>query len=164
MFAILKGAGSEAVFFFWLVYQLINTFFFVNYLWCKFLGNENQWIWENKPSRVLMIIMMNDCVNISWIFIQQTWVDYCLEWGFWAFLLIHTCMKLERCGPVLISFFFSITVCVHNCTNHDDGDYQSCNTCNGYVSCGGHVLLNRDCPSTLVWDNSSTCDPKHLPS
>ncbi|XP_052720482.1 uncharacterized protein LOC128192079 [Crassostrea angulata] len=61
------------------------------------------------------------------------------------------------------TIIFSL-VCVHNCTNHDDGDYQSCNTCNGYVSCGGHVLLNRDCPSTLVWDNSSTCDPKHLPS
>lgn len=66
---------------------------------------------------------------------------------------------------------FSIIVCVHNCTNDDDGDYQSCNRFNGYVSCGGHVLSNRDCPSTLVWDslkgkceyNSSTCDPQHLP-
>lgn len=70
----------------------------------------------------------------------------------------------------IYTIIFSL-VCVHNCTNHDDGDYQSCNTCNGYVSCGGHVLSNRDCPSTLVWDslkgrceyNSSTCDPQHLP-
>lgn len=104
---------------------------------------------------------------MSWLL---PWMRILSNWIFF----IYTRMKLERCD---LSFnkrswqhsLFSITVCVH--TNHDYGDYQSCNTCNGYVSCGGHVLSNRDCPSTLMWDslkgrceyNSSTCDPQHLP-
>lgn len=74
-----------------------------------------------------------------------------------------------------LTFIFSITVCVNNCTNHPDGDYQSCYTCDGYVSCGGHVLYNRNCSGghpnkPLLWDNikgtceetSHTCDPTYI--
>ncbi|XP_071111191.1 uncharacterized protein [Haliotis cracherodii] len=36
--------------------------------------------------------------------------------------------------------------CVSSCNGVADGDYQSCNGCNGYVSCnGGRLFDNRPC-------------------
>lgn len=68
--------------------------------------------------------------------------------------------------------FVYITVCVHNCTDCLDGDYQSCYTCNGFVTCSNGDLFNRTCaPSDingpLLWDDiwkrcdrkSQTCHP-----
>ncbi|XP_055996161.1 uncharacterized protein LOC125647708 [Ostrea edulis] len=55
----------------------------------------------------------------------------------------------------------NITVrdCVDNCTNVDDHDYQSCNTCNGYVTCSNGRLSNMTCPGKLVWDDyNKTCE------
>lgn len=125
------------------------------------MGNENQ----RKSAKInhhefLFNLMITNCANISWVFMHSkheltTALNENSEQL--DFFFIYTRMKLERCD---LSFnkrswqhSFFITVCVHNCTNHDDGDYQSCNMCNGYVSCGGHVLSNKDCPSTLVWDS-----------
>lgn len=66
-------------------------------------------------------------------------------------------------------------MCVNNCTNRNDGQYQSCFTCHGFVSCSNGVLYNNTCSEflenqPLVWDNiirrcdvrSSTCDPDYL--
>lgn len=119
--------------------------------------------------------MITNCVKISWVFIHSkheltTALNKDSEQLDFFFINTRDVI-LALISDHDNTLLFSITVCVHNCTNYDDGDYQSCNTCNGYVSCGGHVLSNRDCPSTLVWDslkgrceyNSSTCDPQHLP-
>ncbi|XP_011447539.3 uncharacterized protein [Magallana gigas] len=67
------------------------------------------------------------------------------------------------------------SICVNNCTNRDDGSYQSCYTCHGFVSCSNGVLYNMTCQvnyenNHLFWDNikrrcyirSPTCDPDHL--
>lgn len=69
------------------------------------------------------------------------------------------------------------SICVNNCTNRGDGDYQSCYTCHGYVSCSSGVLRNGTCQNfsknkPLLWDNikgrcemsSYTCDPDYLSS
>lgn len=71
--------------------------------------------------------------------------------------------------------FFSITVCVNNCTGRDDGDYQSCYTCDGFVKCSNKILFNMNCSvghanKPLLWDNikrtcdetSPTCDPTYI--
>ena len=56
--------------------------------------------------------------------------------------------------------------CIRSCDGLPDGDYQSCNTCHGYVTCAnGKTFDNRPCPSGLEWDDnenkclasSSTC-------
>nr|XP_022294344.1 uncharacterized protein LOC111104602 isoform X2 [Crassostrea virginica] len=67
------------------------------------------------------------------------------------------------------------TVCIRNCTGRDDGDYQSCFTCDGFIKCTGSIMHNETCalsyPDRPVhWDNiqgkclysSSTCDPAYL--
>ncbi|XP_061183226.1 uncharacterized protein LOC133191491 [Saccostrea echinata] len=64
--------------------------------------------------------------------------------------------------------------CLTNCSDHTDGDYQSCFTCEGYISCVNGVLLIRKCvPSyanhSLYWDDfkklcrftSRTCNPSY---
>ncbi|XP_065941686.1 uncharacterized protein [Magallana gigas] len=53
--------------------------------------------------------------------------------------------------------------CVDQCDSMCDGDYQSCSTCNGYVTCANRILWQRDCSSGsnwhLVWDdNTKTCE------
>ncbi|KAK2179193.1 hypothetical protein NP493_508g01039 [Ridgeia piscesae] len=50
------------------------------------------------------------------------------------------------------------TICVDDCTNVPDGHYQSCTTCNGYVSCVAGVKIDRPCaPASppLEWDDSA---------
>ncbi|XP_052706720.1 coadhesin-like [Crassostrea angulata] len=55
--------------------------------------------------------------------------------------------------------------CVSNCKHLLDGHYQSCETCNGYVTCSNQNFYKRTCPTNLVWDdhakqclyNSTTC-------
>ncbi|XP_065941718.1 uncharacterized protein [Magallana gigas] len=58
--------------------------------------------------------------------------------------------------------------CVKDCRLMCDGDYQSCETCEGYVSCNSEYLTKRKCSNTdiiLFWDDklkaceyrSSTC-------
>ncbi|XP_061172683.1 uncharacterized protein LOC133182001 [Saccostrea echinata] len=61
------------------------------------------------------------------------------------------------------------TVCVSDCTTMRDGDYQSCFTCFGFVSCSNNITINKTCAksdgSYLKWDdkikecqfNSTTC-------
>jgi len=46
------------------------------------------------------------------------------------------------------------TPCVSDCTDKPDGDYQSCDTCNGFVTCSNGLLSNMPCPAGLVWDDS----------
>ncbi|KAI0237327.1 hypothetical protein LSAT2_012188, partial [Lamellibrachia satsuma] len=49
--------------------------------------------------------------------------------------------------------------CISCCNGVPDGNYQSCNGCNVYASCGGGILYdNRPCPATLEWDdNAKNC-------
>ncbi|XP_055996160.1 uncharacterized protein LOC125647711 [Ostrea edulis] len=60
----------------------------------------------------------------------------------------------------------TVGLCVDDCTNVDDGDYQSCRTCHGYITCSNQLIFRRNCSdSFLVWDdilkrcewNSDTC-------
>ena len=56
--------------------------------------------------------------------------------------------------------------CVSSCSDKPNGDYQSCETCNGYVTCSNGESYERPCPAKLVWDDvkkrceatSTTCD------
>eukprot|EP00105_Crassostrea_gigas_P036437 XP_019920585.1 PREDICTED: uncharacterized protein LOC109617950 [Crassostrea gigas] len=43
--------------------------------------------------------------------------------------------------------------CVNSCRELVDGNYQSCQTCEGYVSCIDKELYSRSCPGQLVWDD-----------
>lgn len=44
--------------------------------------------------------------------------------------------------------------CVDQCYNICDGDYQSCWTCKGYITCANRILHQRNCSdSHLVWDD-----------
>ena len=64
----------------------------------------------------------------------------------------------------------SDTDCVDNCTGKNNTDYQSCFTCNGYVTCSNAQLFNMTCPASLLWDDhlqlcnykSNTCDPSYI--
>ena len=61
--------------------------------------------------------------------------------------------------------------CVSTCRHISNGDYQSCNTCAGYVTCVHGLLYERSCPADLVWDDvqgrcewtSSTCGVSEEP-
>ena len=45
--------------------------------------------------------------------------------------------------------------CVSSCTGMPDGDYQSCNGCNVYVTCSNEIIHDdRPCPDGLVWDDN----------
>ena len=45
--------------------------------------------------------------------------------------------------------------CVSSCENMPDGDYQSCNGCNVYVTCSNEIIHdNRPCPDGLIWDDN----------
>ena len=45
--------------------------------------------------------------------------------------------------------------CVSDCTDKPNGDYQSCEGCNVYVTCSNGILHpNRPCPANLVWDDN----------
>ena len=43
--------------------------------------------------------------------------------------------------------------CVANCRHMSNGDYQSCKTCEGYVTCAYGRLYDRPCPANLLWDD-----------
>ena len=43
--------------------------------------------------------------------------------------------------------------CVEDCTGKYNGDYQSCETCSGYVSCWDEELTAQLCPDFLLWDD-----------
>ncbi|XP_046355092.1 uncharacterized protein LOC124134367 [Haliotis rufescens] len=51
------------------------------------------------------------------------------------------------------------TRCVSSCYGVADGDHQSCNGCNVYVTChAGRIFDNRPCPLGLVFnDNDKIC-------
>ena len=63
--------------------------------------------------------------------------------------------------------------CVSDCSGMSDGDYQSCKTCEGYVTCSNGYYFDRPCAPNhpgakpLVWDDvkkrcewtSTTCPP-----
>lgn len=50
--------------------------------------------------------------------------------------------------------------CVDQCDSMCDGDFQSCATCNGFVTCANRILWQRNCSdSYLVWDdNTKRCE------
>ncbi|XP_062603072.1 uncharacterized protein LOC134264808 isoform X2 [Saccostrea cucullata] len=52
--------------------------------------------------------------------------------------------------------------CVNSCLKVADGDYQSCDTCHGYVSCTNNYIFYRNCPTVdLFWDdNKKRCEWK----
>ena len=52
--------------------------------------------------------------------------------------------------------------CVASCQGMPDGDYQSCDGCDVYVTCFNEVIYkNRPCPANLVWDdNIKRCEWK----
>ncbi|XP_022318090.2 uncharacterized protein LOC111121214 isoform X2 [Crassostrea virginica] len=71
--------------------------------------------------------------------------------------------------------FINGTRCVASCSGLADGNYQSCHTCEGYISCVGGSLIPRSCQphhpnQTVFWDDfekrcnfvSYTCDTKYL--
>ena len=61
--------------------------------------------------------------------------------------------------------------CVSDCSGVANGDYQSCKTCEGYVTCSNGYYFDRPCPANLVWDDvkkrcewdSATCPPYTSP-
>ena len=44
-------------------------------------------------------------------------------------------------------------VCVKDCSGKPNGDYQSCTTCKGFITCSNNVLYNMPCPANTVWDD-----------
>ncbi|XP_062614315.1 uncharacterized protein LOC134276051 isoform X2 [Saccostrea cucullata] len=49
--------------------------------------------------------------------------------------------------------------CVKDCKGKASGEYQSCKTCNGYVTCVWGVLYERQCPAGLEWNAGlKVCD------
>ena len=49
--------------------------------------------------------------------------------------------------------------CVSDCKGMPDGEYQSCRSCAGYVTCSMGHLYERSCPAGLVWnDEEKRCD------
>lgn len=45
--------------------------------------------------------------------------------------------------------------CVNSCIGRTDGNYQSCHSCNVYVSCSGNIIVDhRPCPEYLFWDDN----------
>ncbi|XP_046560765.1 uncharacterized protein LOC124269770 [Haliotis rubra] len=46
--------------------------------------------------------------------------------------------------------------CVSNCQGLADGNYESCSSCNVYVTChAGNIVDNRPCPAGLVFNNET---------
>ena len=51
--------------------------------------------------------------------------------------------------------------CVSSCQHMPDGNYQSCGTCEGYVTCYSRSLSYRPCLNDLVWDDEEKrCGPE----
>ena len=95
------------------------------------------------------------------------------------------CVKESTTCPIPVTTIFPPTYgstgtphpCVSDCSGMTDGDYQSCKTCEGYVSCSNGYYFDRPCAPNhpgakpLVWDDvkkrcewtSSTC-PSTTPS
>ena len=59
----------------------------------------------------------------------------------------------SQAAPIDLAITGTPGVCVYNCNSKADGDYQSCETCNGYVTCSNGELYRRPCPAKLVWDD-----------
>ena len=62
--------------------------------------------------------------------------------------------------------------CVSNCRKIRNGDYQSCDGCDVYVTCSnGLITEDRPCAASLVWNDetrqcagtSPTCDEGNFP-
>ncbi len=45
--------------------------------------------------------------------------------------------------------------CISSCVSVPSGNYQSCETCEGYVACSGGILYDMPCPVTTFWDDVS---------
>ncbi|KAK2179746.1 hypothetical protein NP493_474g02011 [Ridgeia piscesae] len=58
------------------------------------------------------------------------------------------------CGPQIVNP--GPGPCIKTCKGKGPGNYQSCISCNVYVTCmsGGVMFDNRPCPATLVWDDN----------
>ena len=47
------------------------------------------------------------------------------------------------------------TTCVSDCTVMEDGDYQACDTCTGFVTCSSSRLIRQTCgPWGQKWDDN----------
>ena len=83
---------------------------------------------------------------------------------------------MEKLGAIsmqqIIILYLLLTGCVSECTGLATADYQSCNSCNMYVTCLGNFMWeDRQCPDKSVWDDdikmcsltSPTCpDSKYI--
>ena len=48
---------------------------------------------------------------------------------------------------------------ISSCAGRSDGDYQSCKTCHGFVSCSNENLYEMPCAANLVFDDKKKlCD------
>ncbi|XP_062609584.1 uncharacterized protein LOC134271389 [Saccostrea cucullata] len=65
----------------------------------------------------------------------------------------------SRIGGLNNSLNVTTGECVDSCWGVADGDYQSCVTCHGYVTCSNNFIYHRTCPANLIWDDSrEQCD------
>lgn len=89
--------------------------------------------------------------------------------------MIYVWQWSQSFGLKLILMVFWVTVCIKSCKGRTDGNYQSCFTCGGFISCLSDITYNMSCmPSfqdrPILWDNirgrceynSITCDPSYL--
>ena len=44
----------------------------------------------------------------------------------------------------------AITNCVSSCVGQKDGNYQSCDTCSGFVMCSNELMYNMDCAAGTI--------------
>ena len=69
-----------------------------------------------------------------------------------------TCFQLSLLFATLLVLTSGTPIpqgqCVSSCAGVANGDYQSCNGCNVYVTCSNGIKYdNRPCPASLVWDD-----------
>ena len=99
-------------------------------------------------------------------------VSYCV---FKKYRLVQSIPKENKMIFFIFQLIIFATVCIRNCTGRNDGDYQSCFTCTGFITCSNSEVNNKTCAGSfpglpLHWDNiqgkclysSSTCDPAYL--
>eukprot|EP00483_Globobulimina_turgida_P000348 UN00348 len=89
----------------------------------------------------------------------------------------NSCCDMNDCCSDKVAVCGDCTACcVDDCEFMPNGNYQSCETCNGYVSCVHRKKYDMPCPASLVWNvktagagacqwTSSSCpkDPTTVP-
>ncbi|XP_062575468.1 uncharacterized protein LOC134237373 [Saccostrea cucullata] len=72
-----------------------------------------------------------------------------------------TALIESRIGGGCINNSLNVTTgeCQESCLRVPDGNYQSCDTCHGYVTCANNYYFTMNCPETLKWDdNKKSCE------